>query len=380
MAISAVLLAGCGHRSTEGGRASRAGPGLELPADRAADDAARFLAGLPGKPGSPYRPWESDGSWKKHAAALDLAWTRMERENLRGMRAFQRKELSDNSIARSALFYPFSGPDALTLSTLFPGNRLFIMVGLEPAGTLPPPVRLTRQPLAAEFSGVRETLGSVLRRSFFITRQMDRQFRGQISDGLLPAILELLVRTRHTVIGFRYVRLDNDGNVVERAALYRPSGKIGNKGVEIDFRSDSDRQRRKLYYFSVNLADKRLKENRAFLWFLARQGGLTTFLKSTSYMPHQDGFSLIRERILELSNTVVQDDSGLPFHFFDSRHWRVELYGQYERPYGSFKWLQQADLRTAYQNRGSKPMRFRIGYGYAKAPSNLLVARRTKAR
>ena len=39
------------------------------------------------------------------------------------------------------------------------------------------------------------------RSSFFITRQMDHQFRGQVTDfGLLAPILQLLVRTGHTVL------------------------------------------------------------------------------------------------------------------------------------------------------------------------------------
>ena len=38
---------------------------------------------------------------------------------------------------------------------------------------------------------------------------MDRQFRGQVTDGLCLPILELLVRSDHTILGFRYVRLDD---------------------------------------------------------------------------------------------------------------------------------------------------------------------------
>lgn len=336
----------------------------------------RFLAGLPGNPGSPFQKWEADPAWKRHRDEFNRAWARMEAGSLPGMLAFQKSELSREPIEGSVVFYPFSGPDALTLTLLFPHNRLYLMVGLEPAGTLPTAGRLAGQPLELELAKTRETLASVLRRSFFITRQMDRQFRGQVTDGLLPAILQLLVRTHHTVLGFRYVRLDEQGGVVQREANYQAPGKIGNKGVEIDFESDSDHRLHKLFYFSINLADNRLGNNRPFLRFLSGFRGMTTFFKSTSYMPHHREFSLIREQVLNLSGAVLQDDSGIPFQYFDPKQWRIELYGAYDRPYGSFKWFQQPALKKAYAALRPKPMGFRIGYGFSRAPSNLMLARR----
>ena len=162
---------------------------------------------------------------------------------------------------------------------------------------------------------------------------MDRQFRGQVTDGLFLPILQLLVRTNHTILGFRYVRLDDAGQIVERAADYKAPGKIGNKGVELDFRTDSDQSVHKLFYFSVNLSDPRLRQNQAFLSFLTGLKGAITFLKATSYMIHRQEFSMIRERILSNSLAVLQDDSGIPYHFFAMARWRVQLYGDYVRPY-----------------------------------------------
>jgi hypothetical protein len=126
----------------------------------------------------------------------------------------------------------------------------------------------------------------------------------------------------------------------------------------------------------VNLSDKSLAENQAFLTFLGSLRGTATLLKATSYMVHKEDFSIIRERVLAKSVAVLQDDSGIPYRFFAAPAWTVQLYGSYVRPYGSFRWLQQADLRAAYQSAGPKPLGFRIGYGYGKVPSNLLFARK----
>jgi hypothetical protein len=219
---------------------------------------------------------------------------------------------------------------------------------------------------------------SELVRSFFITRQMDHQFRGQVTDGLCLPILELLVRSGHTILGFRYVRLDDKGQIVDRPADYHTASKFGNRGVEIEFRSDDDQSVHKMFYFAVNLADDHLQENRPFLSFLSELRGSTTFLKATSYMLHMPGFSTIRAQVLTESAAVLQDDSGVPYHFYLTQNWRVQLYGEYVRPYGSFRWLEQKDLRDAYQTRQPRPLPFRIGYGFRAVPSNLLFATRIK--
>jgi hypothetical protein len=344
-----------------------------------ADDAGRFFAGLPGAPGSAYASLEDTPAWKEHRRQLDEAWQKTETTLLTGLREFQKHELGGAAVANPLVFYPFGGPDVLTATLCFPNSPVYVIVSLEPAGTLPTAEQVAKKHLPAYLSSFRESQASVLGRSFFITRQMDRQFRGQVTDGLLLPILHLLVRTNHTILGFRYIRLDDDGRIVEREAGYKAPGRFGNKGVEIEFRSDSAKAVQKLYYFSVNLSDERLRENKPFLAYAAGLKGATTLLKATSYMTHRAEFSIIRDLMLANSSAILQDDSGIPYHWFLPDLWLVRLYGVYSRPYGSFHWLAQTDLRKAYETNSPTPLTFAIGYGYSKAPSNLLLAHRVPA-
>jgi hypothetical protein len=347
-----------------------------VPRSREADDLGRFLAGLPAKPGSPFADLEKQEAWLTHRKELDRAWGRIESETFSAMREFQKRELSQAPIAGALVFYPFSGPDALILTVLFPDSPTYVMVGLEPAGTLPK--QFGRKNLATALARVRETVYSELHRSFFITREMDRHFRGQVTDGLLTPILQLLVRTNHTVLGFRYIRLDEQGRVIERPAGYHAPGRIGTKGVEIDFQGNADQFVHKLFYFSVNLSDERLRENPPFLTYMAGLKSVTTLLKATSYMTHKKEFSIIREQVLARSAAILQDDSGIPYRYLGAAPWQVQLYGEYDRPYGSFHWFEQPDLKKAYGTLGPKPLGFRIGYGFSRVPSNLMLARRTR--
>jgi hypothetical protein len=342
-----------------------------------ADDAGRFFAGLTGAPGSLFARLEASPAWKEHRRRLDEAFRKAETGLMSGLRDFQRQELEGTRMARSTVFYPFGGPDALTATLCFPHSPAYVIVGLEPAGTLPSAGQASKRDLALYLDEVRETLSSVLGRSFFITRQMDHQFRGQVTDGLLLPILQLLARTNHTIDGFRYVRINDDGQLIEREAAYQPPpGKFGNKGVEIQFREDSSPSTQKLYYFAVNLADDRLRENKAFLKYLSRFQSVTTLLKAASYALHRPDFSTIRDFMLSNSEAILQDDSGIPYRCFQPGLWNVGLYGGYDHPYGSFRGLAQADLRKAYLTSRPKPLSFAIGYGFARIPSNLLLARR----
>jgi hypothetical protein len=83
---------------------------------------------------------------------------------------------------------------------------------------------------------------------------------------------------------------------------------------------------------------------------------------------------------LTQSVAVLQDDSGIPYKYFDTAPWHVQLYGDYVRPYGSFRWLEQKDLKKAYSTPSTKPLDFQIGYGFRKMPSNLLFAKKGETK
>lgn len=376
LAVLSLVLAGCGRVSTASAESKPAGQSDPAARSRAANDTARFLAGMPGNPDSPFAALENDDVWKQHHDLVDAAWRKADDELLQGLREFQAQELKGT---KETVFYPFSGPDALMATEYFPQSPVYVFAALEPAGTLPDEAQIEKKDMTQYLASMRSTMASELGRSFFITRQMDRQFRGQVTDGLLLPILQLLVRTSHTILGFRYVRLDEQGQVIERTLDYHAPTRYGNKGVQIEFRTNGDQSLHQLYYFSVNLADDRLTENKPFQTYVAGLKGATTMFKSTSYMLHRREFSLIRNLVLENSGTVLQDDSGIPYRLFGSDLWKVQLYGDYDRPYGSFKYMEQVDLRNAYKQPGTKPLPMHVGYGYKKITSNLLLAKRVAA-
>ena len=390
LALAAVaMLCGCSSAPVVGFgvdkvRADSGPAGWEpIQHSREADDVARYVAGMPGTPGSPFAELESGPAWAEHRRAMDAAWANAERERLVGLREFQKAELNSPPLRETPVFYPFGGPDALTATLYFPHSPEYVLVGLEPSGTLPSIDAIKKKDQRMLLGSLRASMASEIGHSFFVTREMDRQFRGQVTDGLLVPVLDELVRTGHTVLGFRYMRLDENGGVIPRAVNYHAVGKIGNKGFENEYQdgaggaSPRDAAIHRLSYFTVNLSDEFLRQDKPFMLYLASRKRVVSLFKATSYMPHHADFSMIREAVMEQSSAILQDDSGIPYHFFAAGGWDVRLFGEYTKPYGSFRWLEQPDLRKAFEA-GAKPLPVPVGYGYRRIPSNLLMAERAR--
>src|SRR4029077_20451136 len=118
-----------------------------------------------------------------------------------------------------------------------------------------------------------------------------------------------------------------------------------------------------LRYFALNLRDEALERKPGTTRYLQSlpPGGI--LLKSASYLMHKKYFSTIRSIFLAHSNVVIEDDSGIPYHYFEPAAWDVRLFGVYDHPITLFKTGLQDDLKAAYDaHTGVEPLDFAIGY------------------
>lgn len=336
------------------------------------NDAARFLAGFPGRTGGAFEALEREAAWKTHSVEMEKLWGDFERSYLGPAREFQKREMAPTVRYSETVFYPFSGPDVPFLMTFFPSGSTYIMAGLEPVGPIPAPSQFTPEMLDKYLSGLRFAAGEMFGRSFFRTSEMDRQFRGQIARGLLPAIFMLLARSGCAIENARHLQLMPDGAVQPAPDIAKP------KGVEIEFRRPDGAPAR-LYYFSTDLA-KGLEADPRFLRFLDRAGAPDTFVKSGSFLLHWRMCQRLRQYILEKSRLVLQDDTGVPFRYFEAAGWNVRLFGEYAVPDSPFRKQFQPDLAAAFEEPGrAKPLGFSLGYGARKRPTALILAVRPDA-
>ena len=361
---------------------------VEVPKSREANDVARFLAGLKGAEGTPFAEMEKSPAWVAHGAAWDADFAKYEKMRIPAMKTFQKTELTGAAFDGANLFYPFGGPDFLNAQLFFPDRDNYFFIGLEPPGTVPTFKQFEGQDMASQMPRMRKTLRSLLSLSYFQTLEMAIQVKGQITDGLLPIMLVQMARTGYDVVGSAPVTINADGFVVKPEEVENdPPPAPGKKaplvpkrtpGIMVAFQKHGSSKIQRLYYFSTNVEDYTIKMNKSFMAFLPRMQPIDAMFKAASYLTHRDQFSMIRSKTLELSQAVIEDDSGIPYRFFDHERFDVTLFGSYETPIGIFKMRLQPDLKAAYKS-GEVPVKsldFGIGYSYPKMPSNLLLAKK----
>jgi hypothetical protein len=335
------------------------------------NDIALLLAGIKINKDSDYNAFTLHPEWQKYAAMADAGWSRFTKNIASQVQGWAAKELTDIHRDVQTVFYPFSGPDFLYAFLFFPGARTYIFVGLEPVGTIPDPLKFSKEAFGPYLSLIFESIDKILQISFFRVKDLSAEVVTTGLNGTLPILMLFLARTGNEIVDIKPVEIASNGKI---AILDRLSATKGpHEGVAISFRTKNSESVQQLYYFSEDLANFGLAKNAGFRQFLdGLEPGIFTFIKAASYLMHIRYFSMIRSTILNKSRVIVQEDSGIPFHFFDRSIWDIHLYGTYSEPIKKFKEYFDQDLKDAYAA-GAPALNFRIGYS---PQSNLLVARR----
>lgn len=303
--------------------------------------------------------------WRRHSELANAGWSNAQSHYLDPIETWRDRTLDKGGTANVA-FYPFSGPDAANVLSFFPEAREYLLIGLEPVGCIPAGLADYN---ASYFSALRRSLDMILTVNFFRTADMEVDFGSANLRGVLPALLFMVARSGYTVLDVTPVAITKDG-AVERVL----NGYTGETpGVAIRF-LDGHRNVRELRYFSLNLIDSRVRRKPGTMKYLAGLPEVDTLIKSASYLLHSPYFSVVRETILAKSRMVIEDDSGIPFRFFDAPTWDVRLYGTYKEPITMFRKWHQVDLESAFASRRDvRPLGFAIGYQRGR-DANLMVA------
>ena len=75
--------------------------------------------------------------YKNFSNAFSQRWKLFDSTRIIKLKSFCKNELSKEISNKEILFYPFSGPDILYADLFFNNSSKFILIGLEPVGTLP---------------------------------------------------------------------------------------------------------------------------------------------------------------------------------------------------------------------------------------------------
>ncbi|UYZ57749.1 hypothetical protein [Hymenobacter latericus] len=243
-------------------------------------DVASYLGGLPVKRSSGLRALTAKPEWQSFAADADANWAKYHASRTTKIQAWAKQELDSVQQQSSVVFYPFSGPDFLNAATMFPGSQAYVLVGLEPVGSVPGQASLQSPKL---YHAIKTSLWSVLSFSFFRTNSMAVDLKSLELDGALPLIMLFAARTNHLVTDVQYLHLSRTGEALPPDSVSAAAASKLIPGVLIKLRA-SDGQEKKVYYFSADLSDWKLGQNQRRYPALCAKSGAAYHLCKIGYL------------------------------------------------------------------------------------------------
>ena len=185
---------------------------LTTPDTAYAQDVALFLGGQQPSQHSDLAQLAAQPAWQAFAKDQDKSWEKYRATHTTRMTQWANTELDSVHANSPTIFYPFSGPDFLNVFTMFPISQTYVLMGLEPVGSIPARTTLENPKL---LPAVKTSLWSVLNFSFFRTNDMAVDLKSVELDGALPLMMLFAARTGNQITAIRPVQLNAVGQLVD---------------------------------------------------------------------------------------------------------------------------------------------------------------------
>ncbi len=346
---------------------------------------ARFIAGM-AAPHGELAALQTKPAWVEYSRFFDRNWKNLDKRLLIPERQWAERELGAAASSQGTVFYPFSGPDFANVYAFFPRARTYVLVALETLGEIPELDDMSDGQFKSYLQSMKNSLRDLLNINYFISSHMDAEIEKTEIKGVLPVLLFKLARSNAQVLDVRYWTMGLDGQVREFPALgttARDFPALGTTdldlnnipGIRITFKAagSEGNHPQSLYYFRLDLSNQFFDRNPSFLAFLRGLAPFTTFMKSASYVMHDNKVSSARQFMLDQSRYIVQEDSGIPLKYFEPTIWSLKFHGRYVKPISAFSQNHQKALASIYKaDKKIKPLPFGFGYYFTPGAANLM--------
>jgi hypothetical protein len=339
--------------------------------DTTTNELASFISGMPYNKNGCFSKVDSAAKWNQYAREIDKLFSQAYALRFKKVKVWADSELIKNETIKT-LFYPFGGPDFLNANIFYPDADQYIMIGLEPIGYLPEICNMIPDSVNSYLNSVNNALKDIFKRSYFITKKMDKDLRKTKVSGTLPLISFFIKRTGHQIVSMQRIAVDSVGKLQIIDSMKNKKNIV--TGVKVDFLSLSKGKVQSVYYFRADISDKGLAKKPGFKTYLSELPKSYTYLKAASYLMHNDDFKMIRSVIFTISSTILQDDSGIAYKYFDKSEWNIKLYGKYSKPKDEFSFISEPDLEKAYKSSENRPLPYSLGYNWGTDHTSMLYA------
>jgi hypothetical protein len=341
------------------------------PVNTITDDMASFISGMPYNKNECLSKLDSIIKWNQYVIDMDKMFSRSTTLRLKKMEVWADSALIRNKNI-TTVFYPFSGPDFLNAHIFYPDADQYIMIAMEPVGSLPDICSMPPDSVKSYLKKINNSLKDIFKRSYFITKEMNNDLRKTKVNGTVPLISLFIKRTGHKIVSIQRIGVDSLGKWQFIDSMKNKRNIV--TGTKVDFLSPSTKKMQSVFYFRTDISDKGLAKNPGFRIYLSNLPQSYSYLKAASYLMHYDDFKTIRSVLFDKSSTILQDDSGIAYKYFDKQKWDIRLYGKYYKPKDEFSYISEPDLEKAYKKSEYQPLTYTVGYNWRTGHSNLLYA------
>lgn len=331
-----------------------------LPYDTLLTETAYFIAGLP----APVYldSLQAKEYYAEHKKFTDTSWKFTVSSMLDPIAKWKSEKQIGETGDSMLCFYPLSGPDFLFGHAFFPKAKNYILLGLEPRGSMCDFRNMNDDQLKKYLSGIRGSMKYLNSRGYFVTMHMSSDFTKAHLNGMVHMMLYMMARTGHFITDVYNVSLNADGtekrleknDKMKDTVIY---------AIKIDFLPPDRLTKKSAYYFKLDAADENLDKHTEFEKFVNDFGPRVSYMKSASCVLTNANFAVMRKLVLG-SEAFLQDDTGVPYRYIlaDSTH-EINLYGTYTGTINDLDWCYQPGLRKALETKGdTTELPFKISY------------------
>lgn len=341
------------------------------------NDIARFLAGIPVSHQSPLYPITKKRVFQEHAKMMDMFWSEVLRENVFNIIPWRNEHLLPH-FDYGVAFYPFSGGDFINLYLFYPLAKKYIMVSLESPGKVPNLLAMKDHEINSGLRALRNAIGNIAKKNYMMSTTMRHEMTNPFIEGTLPTILTFAARLEFTIKSVDPIHLTASGKIVSFSDAAFSQEETVAKGNRIIFRVTPTGIDRELIYLSFRLRHDSFEHASPGGAFFANLSDLNVIIKSAFYLLHRASFRRFCNCLLQRTRLLIQDDSGLPFHYLQTDEWNTYLFGYYVKPLALRDMpypVEQPNLANEFKKR-SMPLPFNFGYGSWRhdKKSNLIMA------
>jgi len=284
----------------------------------------------------------------------------------------------------STVVYPFGGGDLVTALATFPDATEITTISLEPAGDIRPIDHLAPQRLAHELAVHRSHLERLFEKAHSRTDNLEKESQTDLPGEIVFDLAALVVHGDEPV-SLRYFKLRPDGTVayltqadVDAQAHHPAAQRELFQNAELRFRAGKDGAVRVLRHIAFNLDDAHLKADGSLLAHLSAKGKVAAMTKAASHLLWNDHFSSIRGWLVDHTDWMISDSTGIPPRFAQPAGFVQDTYGTFDGPalFGLYDKRDAEDLKHLFKTEPARDLSFRYGYPDQAGHAHLLVTRR----